>query len=274
MNDLGGVSRSTLRERRRFAARRLRGRLLAWRYLLIALVIALVAGLGAWSLEFHGFGGMFDVRNVDIVGANTTITPAMVEKAAQLPVGSPLVSADLGKIRADVLKDSSLQGAVLEADVSREWPSTIKIVITLRTAVAAVSFGDYCQALDPHGMLFLQYPSAGAGCAKPLDSLPLVQAPPAANNSPSVYGQAAGVAAQLPASLRRMVKYIAIASEDGVTLILKGDGNLHIGDGTQVAWGSATSTPLKAQELVALIKANPGAHAYDVSVPSSPTVQP
>lgn len=274
MNDLGHVSKSTLRERRRFAARRLRGKLLAWRYLLIGAVIALIAGLGVWSLEFHGFGGMFDVKNVDIVGANTTITPAMVEKAAQLPVGSPLVSANLGKIEDNVLHDASLQQSVLEADVSREWPDTIKIVITLRTAVAAVSFGDHCEALDLHGYLFLHYPTAGPGCAKPLDSLPLVQAPPAGTNSQKAYEQAAGVAGQLPVSLRRLVKYIGIASEDGVTLILKGDGNLHIGDGTPVTWGSATSTSLKAQELVALIRANPGAHGYDVSVPSSPTVQP
>lgn len=274
MNDLGGVSKSTLRERRRFAWRRLRGRMLAWRYLLIAAGIAVVGGLLVWALEFHGFGGLFDVKKVHIVGANTTITPAMIEKAAQLPVGSSLVSANLGKIESNVLHDASLQQSVLEADVSREWPDTIKIVITLRTPVAAVNFGDHCEALDLHGYLFLHYPTAGAGCSRPLDVLPVVQAPPAGTDSQRAYEQAAGVAGELPASLRRIVKYIAIASEDGVTLILKGDGNLHIGDGTSVIWGSATSTRLKAQELVALFKANPGAHGYDVSVPSSPTVQP
>ncbi|BBH18328.1 hypothetical protein Back2_26150 [Nocardioides baekrokdamisoli] len=274
MNDLGGVSKSTLRERRRFAWRRLRGRMLAWRYLLIGTVIAVVGGLAVWALEFHGFGGMFDVSKVDIVGANTTTTRAMIEKAAHLPVGASLVSADLGQIEDNVLHDPALQQAVLEADVSREWPDTIKIVITLRTPVAAVNFGDHCEALDMHGYLFLHYPVAGAGCGKPLDVLPVVQAPPAGTDSQRAYAQAAGVAGELPASLRRMVKYIGIASEDGVTLILKGDGNLHIGDGTVVTWGSATSTRLKAQELVALIKANPGARSYNVSVPSSPTVQP
>lgn len=274
MKKLGGVSHATLRERRRFAWRRLRGRMLAWRYLLIAGLILLVGGLALWSFEFHGFGGLLDVKKVDIVGANTQITPAMVEKAAQLPVGSSMASADLGAIENHVMNDPSLQQAVLEADVSREWPDTIKIAITLRTPVAAVNFGDHCEALDVHGYLFLHYPPAGGACAKPLDVLPVVQPPPAGVDSQRAYIQAAGVAGQLPVSLRRLVKYIGIASEDGVTLILKGDGNLHIGDGTPVTWGSATSTSLKAQELAALIKANPGAHAYDVSVPSSPTATP
>ena len=274
MNDLGGVSKSTLRERRRFAWRRLRGRMLAWRYVLIAVGIAVLGGLLVWALEFHGFGGLLDVKKVDIVGASRSITPAMIEKAAQLPVGSPMASANLGKIENNVLHDAALQQSVLRADVSREWPDTIKIVITLRTPVAAVNLGDHCEALDPHGYLFLHYPTAGAGCAKPLDVLPVVQAPPAGTDSQRAYEQAAGVAGELPPSLRRMVKYIAIASEDGVTLILKGDGNLHIGDGTPVTWGSATSTHLKAQELMALFRANPGARGYDVSVPSSPTVQP
>lgn len=274
MNDLGGVSKSTLRERRRFAWRRLRGRMLAWRYLLIAAGLAVVGSLLAWALEFHGFGGLFDVKNVHIVGASSTITPAMIEQAAHLPVGASLISADLGKIEDNVLHDATLQQSVLEADVSREWPDTIKIVVTLRTPVAAVNFGDHCEALDLHGYLFLHYPTSGAGCARPLDVLPVVQAPPAGTDSQRAYEQAAGVAGELPASLRRIVKYIAIASEDGVTLILKGDGNLHVADGTPVTWGSATSTRLKAQELVALFKANPGAHGYDVSVPSSPTVQP
>lgn len=274
MKGLGGVTKATLRERRRFAWRRWRGRVLAWRYLLIAAAIGVLGGLALWALQFHGFGGMFDVSKVDIVGTNKTTTAAMIEKAARLPVGSSMVSADLGAIENNVLHAAALQQSVLEADVSREWPDTIKIVITLRTPVAAVSFGDHCEALDVHGYLFLHYPAAGNGCATPLDVLPLVQAPPAGTDSQRAYAQAAGVAGELPASLRAIVKYVQIASEDGVTLILKGDGNRRIADGTPVIWGSATSTGLKAKELLALFNANPGARGYNVSVPSSPTVQP
>jgi len=280
MNDLGDVSKVTMRERRRFAMRRLRGRLLAWRYLLIGAVMVVFGGLFAWALEFHGFGGLLDVQGSDVrfagghaAGTSTGITSAAVTKAAQLPVGSSLVSADLAAIQANILKAPALQNAVLTADVSREWPDKVKIVITLRTPVAAVSFGDHCEALDRNGFLFLHYPTAGPGCAKPLDTVPLVQAPAAGTSGQVAYEQAAGVAAQL-GSLRQRVKYIAIASEDGVSLILKGDGNLHIADGTPVVWGSADSTALKARDLMALIKANPGAHGYDVSVPSSPTVTP
>ena len=279
MNDLGEVSKATLRERRRFALRRLRARMLAWRYLLIGLGLVVIGGLLTWTLEFHGFGGMLDVAKSDIRFATADpgsagVTSAMIQKAAQLPVGAPLINADLGRIENSVMTAASLQQAVLEADVSREWPDTIKIVITLRTPVAAVSFGDHCEALDAHGFLFLHYPTAGSGCAKPLDVVPLVQAPPAGTSSQQAYQQAAGVAGQLPSSLRRRVKYIAIASEDEVSLILKGDGGLHIGDGTPVTWGSAAGTTVKAEELMALIKANPGAHGYNVSVPSNPTVTP
>lgn len=262
MNDLGGVSKATLRERRRFAWRRLRGRMLAWRYLLIAAGLVLVIGLGSWIVYFSGW---MDVSKVDVVGANTQITPAMIEKAARLPVGTPLASADLGAIENRLMTDPSLQGAVATADVSREWPDTIKIVLTLRTPVAAVNFGDHCQALDANGSLFLSYPAAGSGCAKPLDVLPVVQSPPAGANSGQAYLAAAGVAGQMPVSLRKKVAYIGMASEDGITLHLTAAAG-----GATVIWGNKDNVTLKAQVLAALMKDHPDAVEYKVAVPGGP----
>lgn len=262
MKGLGGVSRATLRERRRFAWRRVRGRMLAWRYLLVAIGLVLILGFGSWLVYFSGW---MDVSKVDIVGANTQITPAMVEKAAQLPVGTPLASANLGAIESRVMNDPSLQDAVASADVSREWPDTIKIVLTLRIPVAAVNFGDHCQALDASGSLFLSYPSAGTGCAKPLDVLPLVQSPPAGANSGQAYLAAAQVAGQMPVSLRHKVAYISVASEDGMTLHLTSA----VG-GATVIWGDKNNVTLKAQVLAALMKDHPAAVEYKVAVPGAP----
>jgi cell division protein FtsQ len=272
MKGLGGVDKATLRERRRFAARRLRGRLLAWRYLLIGLVLGLVAVLASWGLWFHGYGRAFDLSHVDIVGANAKVTPAMIEAAAHLPVGKPLIDVDLGAIEYNVVHDPATQSAVLSADVTREWPNAVKIVVTVRVPVAAVNLGKTCQAMDETGHVFFQYPSAGSLCPKPLDSLPLVQS--LAGSDPLALAQAAGVAGQLPVSLRAAVKYIEVASADGITLVLKGNGPRQIPDNTPVIWGSADNTRLKAQVLASVMSANPGAVAFNVSVPSNPAVTP
>lgn len=284
MKGLDDVSKATLRERRRFAWRRLRGRMLAWRYLLIGLVLAVAGGLALWVLQFHGFGGLADVKKVDIVGGNTTVTPAMIEKAAKLPTGDPLLSANLDQIRTRVMDDPSLQHAVATADVSREWPDTVKIVVTMRTPVAVVliaasaSSPAHCEVLDKDGSLFGFYPLDNGACPRAVAALPIIQQPPGdpanPNASSAAYAQAAGVAADLPVSLRSLVKYIAAPSQDGVQLILKGDAARRINDGTMVIWGSAEDTLRKAQELSSLLKASPAVRGYNVSVISSPTVIP
>jgi cell division protein FtsQ len=73
--------------------------------------------------------------------------------------------------------------------------------------------------------------------------------------------EVARVVEALPRAIARRVEHVELASLDSIALVLS--------DGSQVRWGSADESDLKADVLTTLMSVP--AMTYDVSVPGLPT---
>jgi len=245
MTDTGAIAELT---RKRFARRQWRRRWLAWRYLVVAFLLLVLVGTGVWAVYFSSW---LSVKGVDIAGVSgtTTLTKTDVRRAAAVPTGGPLLRADLGRVQRRV----GALAAVKSVDVSREWPSKVRIQVVERVPIAVIEIGGQLRALDADGVVFSSYFNAPKG-------LPKVSTP--AGTDAAALKQAAEVVAALPARLAAKVDHVEVVSIDEVSLAL--------GSGQTVRWGSASDSDVKAEVLAALMKAKPDVKAYDVSVPGQP----
>lgn len=245
---VGDAERDAQRTRKRFARRQWRRRWLAWRYVVAGILVLVLAGAGIWAAYFSSW---LSVKGVDIrgVSGDTTLTAAQVRRVADVPTGDALLRADLGVIEHRV----AALAAVKSVDVSREWPSKIRIEVVERTPVAVIEIGGRLHALDAAGVVFSSYRRAPAG-------LPRVSTP--AGTDAAALRQAAEVVAALPQDLTATVDHVEVKSVDEISLELS--------SGQSVQWGSAADSDTKAQVLAALMKAKPDVRAYDVSVPGQP----
>jgi cell division protein FtsQ len=240
--------------RDRFAQRRRRGRVGRWRTALLALGAAALAGGCGWVVLGSD---VFDVDDVTVEGT-AQLSPAEVERAADVPSGEPLARVDLDAIGARVER----LPAVDAVQVVRDWPGTVRVVVTERQAVAGVQEADHYRGLDADGVVFRSYGSAPAG-------LPLVQSDELPDAEPGdgdasrddALREVARVVEALPRAIARRVEHVELASLDSIALVLS--------DGSQVRWGSAEESDLKADVLTTLMSVP--AMTYDVSVPGLPT---
>lgn len=208
--------------------------------------LALVCG-GVWLVFFSS---QLALKKVTVTGTSYLSHAAVVD-AAGLPMGRPLARLDLSAAQDTV----SALGAVKSVDITREWPSSVRIQVTERQAVAVVQTGQLIRGLDAEGLLFREYATRPS-------NLPLVQAN-VVDTDARALAEAATVASALPSDLNRRMRLLTVDSVDSITLQMK--------NGKQVFWGSADDSELKADVLVALLK-QPG-RVYDVSAPSLPTVR-
>ncbi len=237
--------------RARFSRRRWRGRLGRLKVPVLVATALLAIGGGAWLV----LGS--DVLDVDDVAVRGTrlLDAAAVERTADVPTGTPLARIDLDAIATRV---ESLP-AVADADVTRDWPGTVRVVVVEREAVAVVDQGGAYRGLDGEGVLFRDYRSAP-------DGLPLVQSDDldqasSGESRTDALREVALVVESLPSSIARRVGHVELASLDSIALVLR--------DGSRVRWGSAEESGLKAEVLTALMEVP--ADTYDVSVPGLPT---
>lgn len=241
------TDKRTLRSRRRFARRQWRRRWLAWKYVIVLVLVILLLCLGIWAAYFSSW---LEVKGVDVQGNGVYVSATDVRRFADVPIGDPLLTADLGAVRLRV--EANLP-AVKSVDVSREWPDRILIKVTERTPVAVVSIGGELRALDQDGTVFWHYDKAPAG-------LPRVSS--VAGTTTDALSEAAQVAAALPPALAQRVDHVEVASVDAISLQLR--------DGRTIVWGGSADSDVKARVLLALMKTAPGAKRYDVSVPGNP----
>jgi cell division protein FtsQ len=237
----GGAS---LRSRRRFARRQWRRRWLTLRYVVAAVVLLALAASAVWAVYFSSF---LAVRGLQVEGASGSGT-AEVRAAADVPTGAPLATVDLDRVRSRV---EALAG-VRSADVTRQWPDTVRVVVEERVAVAVVEIGGEVRGMDATGVVFEDYRRAPAG-------LPRVRTSTATRTD--ALEEAAEVIAALPDDLAGRVDHVAVETVDRISLVLR--------DGRTVAWGSSEDSDTKARVLDALLAER--AKAYDVSVPGQPT---
>jgi cell division protein FtsQ len=236
---------ATARTRRRFARRQWRRRWLAWRHVVVLVLVLALLGTGGYVVWFSSW---LDVESVDVSGANS-ITADDVRARALIENGTPLARVDLGRAESRV---RSL-AVVKEVDVSRQWPDTVLIRIVEREAIAVVEIGGRLRGMDADGVVFRDYNRAPPG-------LPRVQTE--IGTSAEALKEAAEVISALPESLTLLVDHVLVATVDEISLFLK--------DGRQVVWGSADDSETKAKVAIDLLQKFK-AQVYDVSVPTQPT---
>jgi len=142
---------------------------------------------------------------------------------------------------------------VQSAQVSRDWPDSVTIVIRERTPALAVASGGGFALIDSSGVVLGRVPRRPAGMV-----LLTAADPGSLRGSPAV-GAAVTVLRQLPPSIRRLVRAVAAPSPDAVTLSLRG--------GITVVWGGTDRSAAKAAELEILMRTN--ASSYNLSDPNT-----
>jgi cell division protein FtsQ len=213
----------------------------------ITLAVATVLTLLGWVVLASPW---LRVRDVQVVGTER-LDPRALAALASGDVGRPLLLADTTSVTARV----EAMRLVRSARVTRVWPSTLRITVVERRALAAVPRGGSLSLVDGEGV------EVATGRQVP-PGLPLVRVDLAVAG-PAALRAAVDVVDGLPDALRADVLRIGATSPDRVWMDLR--------DGSRVEWGSADDTPRKAQVLAAL-RAQ-GATLYDVSSPDTPAVK-
>lgn len=230
---------------RRIEVERDRGRRRLRRLVALAVVTAVVV-LGIAVAR----SPLLDVDTVVVDDARAT-GDDVVRRAAGIERGRAMTSVDLGAAEARV-EDLPWIAA---ATVTREWPGTVRVQVTERTAVAVAGRGSAAVLVDRDARIL--------GPAGDVDDLPVAsRAVPgepgerlAADDRPVV-----ALLARLPDDLLAQVDRGRVDGE-GLGLVLRDGIEVHLGDGTRVRAKSAAV-------LVLLEQADrPTIATIDVSVP-------
>jgi cell division protein FtsQ len=234
--------------RKKFVRRQRTRRWLAWRKVLVAVLVLALLVAAAWLVFFSS---VLAVNGVQVVGTRV-LSPGVVRSAASVPTGGPLATVDLDAITARVER----LPAVKSADVSRAWPDKVRIAVTERRAVAVVepTSGGSARAIDAGGVEFRHF-------ARAPRRLPVIRTGDHAGAD--AIAEAAQVAGSMPPALARKVAFVEVRTVDTITLVLH--------SGRMVRWGSADGSADKARVLSVLLRQK--ATFYDVSVPGQPIIK-
>ena len=106
-----------------------RRRLLTW--------LALVALLAGGVVFLFFFSAALVVKDIEVSGGREQVQESAVE-LAQIPLGRPLARVAEGAVGERVLTDPRIAEVVVE----RDWPSTVRLVLTEREPVVAFTRED------------------------------------------------------------------------------------------------------------------------------------
>ena len=243
---LGGEEATDLgdRLRERHRARRM----LLVRRIALTLVTLALAGGGAWVAFFSPVFA-FSSSAVIVSGEDgTLVTADSVRSSIASFEGVPLTRLSTSAVARAV--ESNV--AVRSATVTRRWPTSLRISVTMRTPMAAeVATGGY-QLVDDQGVAFQQVASAG--------NYPVVTLPEDRSVGAADIASALGA---LDDSTRSQVATVTSTGTQ-VSFTLRG--------GQTVKWGTNADAPQKARVLATLL-ANVKATTYDVSSPNHPVTR-
>lgn len=227
------VPRSARRPRRR-------GWLLRRPRRLVALVIGVLLVLG-WL----AYASPVTLVKHVVVTAPRGISEESLRLASGISATDHVPAVDAARVRDAIMQTLP---AVADVQVERSLPDTVRLVVTARTALAAVAAGKGFYLMDSDGILYDK-----VGSAK---GVPVIRA-----GSDTGRDTARSVLLSLPDDLRTRVKSISAKTTDDVRLELRG--------GAKVVWGSVQDAELKAKVLDGLVSMK--ADTYDVSAPLLPT---
>jgi cell division protein FtsQ len=222
-----------------------------WRAAFFALAAVALAGGVGWALLGNR---VLVVRSVTVTGTHL-LAPGQVIAAADVSLGTPLLSVDTGAVTRRV----EAIGDVASATVTEDWPDHLAITVTERVPAMAVRMaGGGYDLVDPTGVIVRYTTTKPAALPVLVTSLP----GGALRGNPAVTA-AAAVLAQLQPWLARQVAEVTSAAVPAgpqqVTLSLR--------DGKTVQWGSVGNAAQKNRELSILL---PGqVRDVDVSAPGT-----
>jgi cell division protein FtsQ len=224
--------------RRRVPARRLR----PWG--LVAVALAVISFGVVWATP------MFALEDVRVSGTSV-LDPAEVAAAADEYRGQSVLRVDLEAIAAEV---ASLP-AVKSVDVSRSWPTGVRIEVTERDPYIAVPSGEETFLMvDSEGVVFDEV-------AEIPESIWNVQLDTPGPGDPATEETVAALQS-LPSDLADKVERVETPSAAAVTLYLE--------DGRTVAWGDGSQSEEKTRVALRLLES--GYEHVDVSAPDAPSV--
>jgi len=247
------------RTRRRFARRQWARRWLAWRRLLVGVLVIAAVGFAIYAIYLSPW---LRVEGADVTGTSQ-LTEAEVLLAAKVPTGDALARVDLTEIEAQI---EGRLTAVEAVDATRQWPHEIRIEIEEREPIAVVTEGSGYVFLAAGGYAFTYVEVNEDGVLKPEvpkdppGHLPRVVVGSQADRF--ALEEAAAVVTALDPDVTRLVDHIEVESADRILLRLR--------EGRVVTWGSSEESDQKAAVLLSLLEAEPDATSYDVSVPGLP----
>jgi cell division protein FtsQ len=210
---------------------------------LFALTAVVILGVMAWALLGST---LLVVRSVRVTGTGKAISAGQVLAAAHVAHGQPLIWVDTAAIAHRVEQLRQVQSA----DVSKDWPATLVIMVRLRKPVFALPVHGGYALVDPFGV------SVRVAARRP-SGLPVLTANTTGGSlrgSPAVRA-AAAVLAELPRQVARQVRSVTTGGPNDISVKLA--------NGSIVVWGGAERGRIKAKELKLLIHRH--ARVYDVS---------
>jgi cell division protein FtsQ len=208
------------------------------------MVLSLLVGVG-WLV---GFSQVLAAGQVDVTGLGR-VEASSIREAAAVPLGLPLARQDLGAIASRV---SSLP-RIESAEVSRQWPRTIRIAVVERRPLLGVRQPEGFALVDAQGVAFETSPTLPTGILQADIDPDRVQ----------LLVEAGTIAAAMPPDLKKRVVRLHATSQNHVIVLLAGR--------TEVNWGTDADSVLKSQLVLALLKRKPS--MIDVSSPHTPAVR-
>ena len=236
-----------VRARGEVPRRRVAGRRRTPRWVLLALLGALLVGGAAWALLGTSLVG---VRHIEVSGVEITTREA-VHDAAAVTLGTSLLRLDTDAIAARV----GALPPVAHVDVRRSFPHTLVITVTERTPAAVVPAPDGYAVLAADGVVYHHVAVPPAG-------VPVVQLAAPGPTDPATLAALRVVAALTP-ELRAVLAEIRAPAPTSISLALV--------DGRTIVWGDAEASDRKAAVATVLLAED--ATTIDVSVPDIATVR-
>ena len=220
-------------------------RLLLLRRVALAVITVALVGGAAWVAFFSPLFAL-STSAIQVSGEDgTLVTDESVRSSVAAFEGVPLTRLNTREVARAV--ESNV--AVKSASVSRRWPTSLTVSVTMRTGMAVEAASGAYWLVDDQGVAFQQVSGAGT---YPLVTLPDERATGASD--------VASVLGALDESTRSQVSAIT-ATGTQVSFTLRG--------GQSVKWGTNADAPQKARVLATLL-ANVQATTYDVSSPNHP----
>lgn len=240
---LGGVDATDLGDRLRERSRA--RRLLVLRRIAWTVVTAALVGGATWVVFFSSLFAL-STTSIQVSGEDgALVTVESVRSSVAGFEGVPLTRLNTRAVARAV--ESNV--AVKSASVSRRWPTSLRVSVSMRAGMAVEASSGSYWLVDDQGVAFERLGSAGG---YPLLTLSEDRATGASD--------VASVLGALDESTRSQVSAIT-SSGTQVTFTLRG--------GQTVKWGTNEDAPQKARVLATLL-ANVTATTYDVSSPNHP----